>query len=360
MKTDRLVSKKIILLTLLSFCISFTAGYAVQNRYEKAEPPVIITIPSGQTSPYEIPETGKRCEVPIQLQKMLKDAGFSTRTPDKATWDAFLERVEKIALKDFESGFSGNTLNMALKSGMVINLDYILRNHPEMLNEPDKDGLTPLFNSLKYQTYAFNLLLNTEADIFHTITEDGQEKDLINFMLRYGISSKTIKQLENSGLEIEDPSEYIVDAAEGQNTEYFNRLLKDTDLNRRTQSGSTIFTQAIIKGADLEMLNNMLEKNPKINDSKGITPLFLTSAGNKNINYEYAGKLRRLGADINARDSRTGETALIASVKNGNLELTKYLTKHGADVKTKDASGKSAEDYAAENPALKKILKGGN
>lgn len=49
-------------------------------------------------------------------------------------------------------------------------------------------------------------------------------------------------------------------------------------------------------------------------------------------------------------NSKDGETPLIvAAAANRNPAVIETLIKHGADVKAKDSSGKTALDYAQEN-----------
>lgn len=61
--------------------------------------------------------------------------------------------------------------------------------------------------------------------------------------------------------------------------------------------------------------------------------------------------LIRAGSDVNAQN-KNGKTALMSAAGNGYTRMSKFLIEHGANPKTKDNNGKTAEDYAAEAIAL--------
>jgi len=52
------------------------------------------------------------------------------------------------------------------------------------------------------------------------------------------------------------------------------------------------------------------------------------------------------GADVNTKDSFTGDTALILAVKNGRTKCCEILLEHGADALLKNRSGNNALMYA--------------
>lgn len=53
------------------------------------------------------------------------------------------------------------------------------------------------------------------------------------------------------------------------------------------------------------------------------------------------------GADINAHDGSEGEeTALHGAVKNGRLQVVRYLVAHGADTRARNWRGETPRDYA--------------
>ena len=104
-----------------------------------------------------------------------------------------------------------------------------------------------------------------------------------------------------------------------------------------------------IENGDLESaLSKMVEelKHPDIPTSKG-QPLIVLAA-EKN-NYDLLAYLVDNGADVNALDIYTGETALIKAARNGNLEMVIKLLGANANVNVKSQRGISALTEAAKN-----------
>ena len=62
------------------------------------------------------------------------------------------------------------------------------------------------------------------------------------------------------------------------------------------------------------------------------------------------------GANIEARKSRTGETALHKAIRAGKVEHVRMLVERGADTKAKDGTGGSRCNFA-KIVTSKKILK---
>jgi len=60
------------------------------------------------------------------------------------------------------------------------------------------------------------------------------------------------------------------------------------------------------------------------------------------------------GADVNARDQIIGSTPLMyAAQYNPNPDVIQLLINNGADANLKDNEGKTALDYAEDNPKIK-------
>lgn len=93
--------------------------------------------------------------------------------------------------------------------------------------------------------------------------------------------------------------------------------------------------------------------NPNIENKQGETALMLATS----LRFvDGAETLLKHKADVN-QANRSGETPLIRAVQFGSLELVRLLLKNGADPDHVDSlAGKSARDYATNNPRLSTIL----
>ncbi|WP_176488965.1 ankyrin repeat domain-containing protein [Rhizorhabdus dicambivorans] len=111
-----------------------------------------------------------------------------------------------------------------------------------------------------------------------------------------------------------------------------------------------------IKRRDLTWSNFMLSRgaNPNVKDGKGNTALHFTAL----LGFpEGAELLLSRGAQVNLGNS-SGETPLIIAVQQRNVPLVRILLANGADAKIADRiAGKSARDYAAEDPRGAAVLK---
>lgn len=72
-------------------------------------------------------------------------------------------------------------------------------------------------------------------------------------------------------------------------------------------------------------------------------------------NSEIAKLLIEKGADLNKQD-KNGVTALITAVFLKNSALVQQLLAKGADLNARSRNGKTAFDYAADKPAILKML----
>jgi len=111
-----------------------------------------------------------------------------------------------------------------------------------------------------------------------------------------------------------------------------------------------------IKRRDLSWSSFMLSRgaNPNVKDSKGNTALHFTAL----LGFpEGAELLLARGAQVNLGNN-SGETPLIIAVQQRNLPIVRLLLASGADPKQADRiAGKSARDYAAEDPRGVALLK---
>lgn len=87
-------------------------------------------------------------------------------------------------------------------------------------------------------------------------------------------------------------------------------------------------------------------RDPDIPTSKGV-PLIVIAA-EKN-NYDTAALIAGLGADVNMRDERTNETAIIKAAQNNNSDMMRLLLAAGADINAQSRRGVSALGESIKN-----------
>jgi len=113
------------------------------------------------------------------------------------------------------------------------------------------------------------------------------------------------------------------------------------------------------KGGDIEVMKLLLAHgaNPNLPNINGITPL-MAAAGNASSGLDTRGRykteeqaveavnlLLAAGVDINQKDNN-GQTALYGAAIRGWNDMVKNLASHSADVRVKDAKGKTPADLA--------------
>ncbi len=128
---------------------------------------------------------------------------------------------------------------------------------------------------------------------------------------------------------------------------------KGLDVNAVDKEGHTLLMHAVNNQNPL-VITTLLKAGADINAKDttfGGTALVWASGWNQNP--EVVTVLLAAGADINARDNY-GRTPLMAAAKdNRNPEVITTLLKAGADGKVKNNAGKTAFDFAQSNWKLK-------
>lgn len=87
-------------------------------------------------------------------------------------------------------------------------------------------------------------------------------------------------------------------------------------------------------------------RDPDVPTSKGM-PLIVLAA-EKNT-YEIAALLASMGANVNLRDERTNETAIIKAARNNNSDMIAMLLSAGADINAQNRRGVSALSESINN-----------
>lgn len=129
-----------------------------------------------------------------------------------------------------------------------------------------------------------------------------------------------------------------------------------TIINTKDYSTGETALAITIKGHDLTWSSFLLGRgaNPNIKDAKGNAPLHIAAM----LGFqEGATLLLGQGAQINIVNN-SGETPLIVAVQKRDVPMVRLLLANGADARIPDRiAGKSARDYAAEDPRSAAVLK---
>lgn len=80
-------------------------------------------------------------------------------------------------------------------------------------------------------------------------------------------------------------------------------------------------------------------RDPDVKTSKGMPLIVLAAAKN---NYDIAAMLVSMGADVNSRDERTNETAIMEAAKNNNQDMIRLFLNSGGDINAQSRRGVSA------------------
>jgi len=123
-------------------------------------------------------------------------------------------------------------------------------------------------------------------------------------------------------------------------------IRKGADVNLKDKEGKTALLWA--SSNSLENAKILIANSAKVNEAAndGMTPFLQATLGvsSGKVPIEMCDLLRKNGAKVNAeltRKSALGWTALHYAVTNGNVELVKYLIKHGANVNKSTGEGSS-------------------
>ncbi len=124
------------------------------------------------------------------------------------------------------------------------------------------------------------------------------------------------------------------------------------------EDGATPFLRAAQSG-DLTLMRRLLEHgaDPDIPTLHGITPLMVaagvgwvhgvTHEWSPSETLEAVAFLLELGADVNARDSLDGRTALMGAAHKGAPEVVQLLVDHGADLTIRDIGSRDSTHLLA-------------
>jgi len=125
-------------------------------------------------------------------------------------------------------------------------------------------------------------------------------------------------------------------------------------LNERDNLGMTPLMWAAANNTNPEVITALLKAGARLDDRDKLGQTPLTVAAMNNANPEVITALLKAGARLDDRDNIVGMTPLMwAATNNANPEVVMILLKAGANGKTKSLEGKTAFDYAKDNPNIK-------
>jgi ankyrin repeat protein len=96
---------------------------------------------------------------------------------------------------------------------------------------------------------------------------------------------------------------------------------------------------------NLKLVNELIAVSVNVNQATrdGLTPLMIAAANGCNLIMD---RLIQQGAQLNCKEEKNRETALIKAVKGSNFDEARILVNQGANVNVVDASGMTALDWA--------------
>lgn len=122
------------------------------------------------------------------------------------------------------------------------------------------------------------------------------------------------------------------------------RLILDSDVDRRDDKTVADSFRIAIHNRFYEVIDLFLSRvSADVRASDGTTPLMWCA---DDRNYQIAERLLSLGADVNALQDSSGQTALMKAALNQCLDLVKLFVSRGADLSMRDCEGRSALDLA--------------
>ena len=204
-----------------------------------------------------------------------------------------------------EASKKDNTpLHSAAKRGNV-EVAEVFISHGADIEARNGDGRTPL------HTAVASLVLSTVED---------KKKEIVEFLIAKGASVNTS---DNQG-------RTVLSQAMGQGHTQVAELLR--------QHGATETLHEAVASADIDEVKRLISEGHDVNsrDNKGQTPLhFAANRGQKEI----LEVLLANGADIEARDGRWHNTALLNASVRGRKEVVELLLEKGANIEAKDGNG---------------------
>lgn len=211
-------------------------------------------------------------------------------------------------------------------------IDTLIR-HGSDVNTRDENGKTALIYACK----------NDNPDIIRTLIKHGAKTDV-----RYN-------DLMNLDGTFSQKTAFTLAAEENTNPEVIEIFIKEgANVNSKDDKGNTVLGGAVTFNKNPAVIETLIKHGADVN-AKNVFGLTILMSAALNNNPEIIEILIKHGANnINFKDNH-GYTALMEAAinrYNSNPEVIDVLLKHGANIKIKNKQGKTALDYAAENPQI--------
>jgi uncharacterized protein len=154
------------------------------------------------------------------------------------------------------------------------------------------------------------------------------------------------------------PSTTFLEAVKEGDGDKVNQLLQNPNFNainaRDPKTGETAL-HFLTQDRNTEWLRVIVSRggNPNLGDNKGEMPLHIAAQ----LNYVDGAQVLIKGkAKVDGRNN-AGETPLIRAVRFRHVDMVKLLMKNGANPDlTENETGRSARDYATEDPRGRAVL----
>ena len=263
--------------------------------------------------------------------------------------------------------FGGNTIlmNAVADNENLAIVDIILANGAD-INARNNNGNTALMiaSGNNKNPAVVETLIKHGADV-NTRNEMGKtalifacendNPDIIKTLIKHGAK---IDVQYNDWLNLDgtfnQKSAFKLAAEHNPNPEIIEIFIKEgANVNSKDDKGNTVLGGAVALNKNPAVIETLIKHGADVN-AKNVFGLTILMEATLNRNPEVIEILIKHGANnINSKDTH-GYTALMMAATNSDInpEVIDALLNHGADVKIKNKEGKTALDYAAENPKI--------
>lgn len=262
---------------------------------------------------------------------------------------------------DINSKDSDNQTILMIASQYASNpdiIEYLIDNGADV-NAVDDDGYTALIGALTYNSTpkVAEVLIKNRANV--NVKNNLWDTPLMIATAK-NVDLSIVKKLVEKGADInaqtqEGLSALLIASKMSDNPKLIGLLIKNgANLKQTTTAGADALLLASSNNKNPEIVKTLLKHGADINarQSEGWNALMMASSDNDNP--EVIKALVKAGCNINDSDNMDKLTPLmVACGYNKNPKIVETLIELGANVNAKDYEGKTAKDYADENPNIK-------
>jgi len=236
-------------------------------------------------------------------------------------------------------------LHFAAKQGAVDCISTLYPKHPNLVNDKDKLGRTPLMLALKYNNQlAAEKLIYVGADL---LLRDGNNISVMQYAIKSRMSEMVDKIIESKPsifIHMGDISDVYLSAIETQNIKLLKHLYR---IGMQHHIGPNNYSHLIfgaIEEGSLPILIQLVENGIPLNisDNNDNTPLHIAAINNRRHMFDY---LIKKGLSIDS-ENILRDTPLLIAIKSGYIELALDLLSRGADPYLENKQGESVKSIA--------------